>query len=148
MTDVETLAFILRVLRACDSFDGAGADSIWWRTDGEYAPVTFLVRCSDEFYWRTADCEALTPENVAAFEQAIVDCKVADSPGGEAYAPMLFCARVRKMRPMRGQMPTNPPALAALNVPPWPWRVRLELWICGTYGKLKRVLRGERGVFT
>ncbi len=114
MSDADILAFIVRVLRACDSFDGAGADSIWWRTDGKYAPVTFLVRCNDTFHWGTADCEGLTPENIAAFERAIVDCNAAEAHAGEAYGSILFVARVRKMRPMRSQIPTDPPALVAL----------------------------------
>lgn len=108
-----THEFILRVLRAFDFGDG---DSIWWRTDGEYAPVTFLVNCNDEFYWGCADCEEVTPRNIGILEQSIADCKEAtkgksfgagtcSERGSTVYAPMLFCARVRKMRPQGAVYP-------------------------------------------
>ena len=73
-TDGKTLAFTLRVLRIFDSFDGPSSDSLWWRTDGEFAPVTFLVKCSDEFYYACADLERLTPENIEAALEASSPC--------------------------------------------------------------------------
>lgn len=113
LSDADRLAFILRVLSACNSFDGPGADSIWWRTDGDYAPITFLVGCNDEFSYATADCEDLTPANVEAFEQAIADTIAATqvgiwgARGCSVFAPMLFCARTRKMRPLPGAYPVG-----------------------------------------
>ena len=85
--------FLLRVFRAID-FDHC--DAIWWRTDGEYAPVTIFVNCNDLFYWATADAERLTPENIAEFEKALADM---EKIGERFRGPELFCARVRKMRP-------------------------------------------------
>lgn len=113
MNESEILAFVLRVLRVFDSFDGPSSDSLWWRTDGEYAPVTFMVKCSDEFYHASADLERLTPANIATMDQAVTDCVAADPLVGSVFAPMLFCARIRGMRPLRSEYPSEP-ALAAL----------------------------------
>lgn len=84
---------IMQLLKAT-SFDLC--DMIWWRTDTEYAPVTFLVNCNDCFYWGSADAEEITSDNLAILEAAIADCKALSAAH---YAGDLFAARVRKMRP-------------------------------------------------
>ncbi len=111
-TDADAYAFLLRVLRIFDGVGVPSADSIWWRTDGEYAPFTIFVNCNDAFWWGTADAEPLTPANVGEMERAVADCIVAtrnNSPWGEhgcaVYAPLLFCARVRGMRPQGAAYP-------------------------------------------
>lgn len=113
------LEFILRVLTIVSDVDRC--DDIWWRTDGEYAPVTFLMNCNDLFWWGCSDCEEVTPENVEMLAQAYVDVEAAisttewstaetpqrnrdmsiswDKSSIKGYAGTLFCARVRKMRP-------------------------------------------------
>lgn len=96
MSDADLLTFLLRVLRAT-SFDHA--DILWWRTDGGYAPVTLFVQCNDLFWWGTADCERVTPENVGELERAFEDANAANGRLGQIYAGNLFCCRVRKMRP-------------------------------------------------
>ena len=83
----------MRVLRAT-AFDNC--DSIFWRTDDKYAPVTFLAICNDTFAWGTADCEQITEENVAVFEAASADCLAA---GFSYFTSSLFAARVRRQRP-------------------------------------------------
>lgn len=59
--------------------------------DGERV---YRVACSDVFYWGCADAEPIEPADIPALQQAFVDC-------GEHYkdAPLLFCARKRRMRP-------------------------------------------------
>lgn len=99
------MKFILRVLDVT-AFDST--DDIWWRTDNEYAPVTFWVTVNDCFYWASADLEKITPENVGELEKAYADCRAAmGGVGGigEIYAPMLFAARMRKMRPQGAAYP-------------------------------------------
>lgn len=54
-----TLDFLLRVMDVLAKIDST--DAIWWRTDGEYAPVTIFVNCSDLFWWAHADVEEVTP---------------------------------------------------------------------------------------
>lgn len=79
--------FYLRVMRCMKD----NAEYLWWRTDDEFAPITFFINCSDSFSWGTADGERVTEENVGILEQSIED----------ADDPLLFCARIRKMRPQR-----------------------------------------------
>ena len=102
LKDNELLAFILRLLSVV-SFDNT--EDIWWRTDGEYAPITFWVKCSDVFCWGCAELEKVTPENIHVLEEAFRDCRAADRRLGEVYASMLFCCRVRGMRPQGAAYP-------------------------------------------
>lgn len=104
MSDSEQLAFILRILKVL-AFENC--EDLWWRCDNEYAPLTLFIDCSDAFWWGTADCEAVTPENVHILEEAFRDCKTADPKYGECYASLLFCARVRKVRPQGAAYPGN-----------------------------------------
>lgn len=103
MTDAERLAFVRRVLAAFDRCDMHS--DLWWRTGERYGgrqyddPATFLVDCSDTFWWGTADCEEVTPENVGLLEQTFADLRVADGPGATVHIGDLFAARIRKMRP-------------------------------------------------
>lgn len=79
--------------------------ALWWRTDGEYAPVTFMVNCNDEFYWGTADAEPITSDNLAVLEQSYKDVTATGFKFAEVYGAMLFCARVRKERPQHAAYP-------------------------------------------
>lgn len=110
----DAMAFAMRVLRV-SSF-GIGhddCDSYFWRCDGEYAPITFIVRCSDTFAYACADAEAVTPENVAVLEQAYADA-AASCDVGAIYGSTLFCARVRRMKPVPAFLKNLDPALVAL----------------------------------
>lgn len=97
--------FILKVLSITARHDQH--HDIWWRTDGEYAPVTFFVLCNDLFWWATADSERVTPENVGELERAYEDAAAAHEIG-EVYGAALFCARVRGMRPQGAAYPQEP----------------------------------------
>jgi hypothetical protein len=67
--------------------------------------LKFYVNCSDVFFWGCADAEDLTEDNFQLFVDTYNECIEAlkDSEKNEyAYlnwAPVLFCARSRKMRP-------------------------------------------------
>ena len=82
-------------------------DSIGWRCDGEYAPITIWVNCNDTFAWGCADCEDLTIENLPAFEQAIKDCGAIDPVCGSLTGCDLFVARIRKQRPQGAAYPKD-----------------------------------------
>ena len=100
MSDHDPLAFVRRVLAIYDGFDGPTADGeLWWRTDGEYAPVSFFAICNDQFWWASADLEPITPENVHLLEQAVADCRAVDPVTGVCDATALFYCRARGMRP-------------------------------------------------
>lgn len=100
--------FVLRVLRVF-AFDYCR--DVFWRADGEYAPVTFMAICSDVFSWGCADCETITPENIEELERAFADTKAADPQLGGILATSLFCARVRKMRPQGAVYKSLPASL-------------------------------------
>lgn len=104
------LKFIVDVLDTFAKHDDC--DEVWWRCDGEYAPVTFFINCNDFFWWGTGDSERLTPENIAVLKQAYVDCIAAGDKRG-AWAGLLFCARVRQLRPQGCCYPKEK-AIAAL----------------------------------
>lgn len=88
------LDFIHRVL-AVFAFDNC--DDLWWRTDGEYAPVTLFVLCNDVFEWGTADAEPIRPEDLPLLEQAAEDVRPLVSMLNGVGD--LYVARKRGMRP-------------------------------------------------
>lgn len=98
-------AFLLRVLTAMQ-FDLC--DSLGWRTDGEWAPLTLWVNVNDVFVWASSDTENITPENIGDLERAIADLRAAvPDPYEVIHAPALFAARLRKRRPQGPAYPEN-----------------------------------------
>ena len=79
-------------------------DWLWWRCDGNYAPVTFFINCNDLFWWGTADCEPFTVADIPDMDKAIADVKAAGGLEG-FYGPELWVCRKRGMRP---QTPAYP----------------------------------------
>lgn len=78
--------------------------SIWWRCDGEFAPVTFFVNANDLFEWACADCETLTPDDLPALRQAIKDVSAIN----EMEKDLGFSLWVARKRGMRLQIPAYP----------------------------------------
>lgn len=103
--------FLMRVFRAT-SFDFC--DHLFWRTDGVYAPLTIFVNCNDLFWWGAASLQRLMPENIEVFERSIEDTRVAMNDQYPTDGPLLFCARVRGMRPQPACYKNLTPAMAAL----------------------------------
>mgnify|MGYP001473367429 CR=1 FL=1 len=64
-------SFYLRVMSLVAEHEAY--DSLFWRTDGTYAPITLFIRCNDLFYWAMADLEEITPENVRELALALED---------------------------------------------------------------------------
>lgn len=89
-------SFLLEVL---DVFAFDHTEDLFWRTDGEYAPVTFFARVDDVFAWGTADLERVDDNDVAALRQARADAVVADAERGEDWWVELWAARKRRWRP-------------------------------------------------
>lgn len=83
------LARVARVLAPDDCED------VWWRVDGGI--ITTMIKCNDVFWWGTADCEAVTPDNVELLEETFWECK--EKCEYTSDASLLFVARVRNMRP-------------------------------------------------
>jgi len=104
-------------------------DCFFWRTDGNYAPVTILANCNDLFWWACADAEAVTPENIDVLAQSIADITVfyeawRSAPRDDDRPPpplvmrdlgvLLFCCRVRSMRPQGAFYKHFPPGVREL----------------------------------
>jgi hypothetical protein len=58
-----------------------------------------MVGCNDMFWWATADGEPVTSEDVPELQRAWDD--LWDEHCNEVYAPWLWIARKRGMRPQR-----------------------------------------------
>lgn len=102
------LEFALAIL-ATTQFYELG-ESIWWRTDGKCAPVTYFVGCNDLFWWGSADAEELTPERLPILQAALNACGEATSEDesiGWKWGTALFCARVRGERPQGAAYPND-----------------------------------------
>jgi hypothetical protein len=131
---IETLARFFRVLDDADQHEG-----FWWRAnEKEYEPFKILINCNDLFYWACADCEEVTPDTLDLFEQSIRDVHALHEQWGKAFSArhrdktstgpveddppyvdtglglLLYCARVRKLRPQGAYYDAFPPAVAAL----------------------------------
>lgn len=90
--ELDMARFVFRVTRALE--DDA-SDLIWRFENG--APKLYIL-CSDLFYWACADAEDVTAQNVEVLEQAMKDAAAVDH---RHYGALLFCCRVRKMRPQK-----------------------------------------------
>lgn len=82
-------------------------DMVWWRTDEDYAPITFFVNANDLFAWGCSDAVTVTAENLPLLKQAIADCNDVDPVLGIFTAFSLFACRVEKMRPQGAAYPRN-----------------------------------------
>lgn len=102
MTEVKQYQFVFDVLRLFSETDCYS--DLYWRCEKPNT-VEFYVNVNDLFYWATADAEPITPEDVPAMRQAIVD--VHAITGSDYGAFMLWAARKRKMRPQRPAYPSD-----------------------------------------
>lgn len=91
-----TLETAIELMKIFNGFFGPDTSELWWRTDGEYAPVTLLINCNDLFYWGMADCETITPEDIPDLKQAVADITF---EGEYHHAHLLWVCRKRQQRP-------------------------------------------------
>jgi len=82
LNETEKLSFITHVLEIMREDMG----SLFYSFDKK-----FYIICNDVFAWGCADLEEITTENINILEE----CYKID----EIYGDILFCARMRKMRP-------------------------------------------------
>lgn len=107
MADID-LEFVLRVLRLFGQTDCTG--ELFWRTDGDYAPITFFANVNDVFFWGCTDNEKITPDNIAEAEKAVADVRDITGKTGwstDAAWVNLFAARLRKDRPQGAAYPSD-----------------------------------------
>lgn len=86
------------------------SELLWYTRDGR---INVAANVSDVFAWGGSDCEDITPENLPVFQQAIADLR-AIHPFDQLYAPELFAARLRGMRPQGAAYPKERTATQAL----------------------------------
>lgn len=97
--------------RVLSVFAFDSTDSLFWRVDADYAPLTFFVRCDDLFHWGTADLERVDRTDVSLLEQCADDVT---QHGHPSWAGELFAARRRAMRPQGAFYDDIPHALHPL----------------------------------
>lgn len=86
------------VLQLLELFSGDDNEDLMW-TCSSSGQLRFAVKCSDTYWWATADCEDIGITDLPALRQAKMDALSTDS----AYLwPTLWVSRKRKLRPMRG----------------------------------------------
>lgn len=102
--------FIEAVIRLGIKYD---IEYWWFNRDGEIVPA---INCNDIFFWGCADAEDVTPENLGELERALEDCDAIESEDYKDlktarpitlvyYGEILFCSRMRKMRPQGAAYP-------------------------------------------
>lgn len=87
--------FVFKVLKFFSEQDFK--DQLMWLVNDD--EVDFAINCSDEFWWGCADAEDLTEDNFDVLTKSFLDCENINQTFGDIWAPLLFCCRVRKMRP-------------------------------------------------
>lgn len=96
-------AIVMQILEFIDVEELHGL--IWWRTDGEYAPITFWTNSNDLLAWGCADGEEINEETLPLLKQAVEDCKAIDPVCGAITGCELFACRMNKMRPQGAAYP-------------------------------------------
>lgn len=75
-------------------------EDLWWRENEEDRNLLeFYVNCSDFFYWGTSDVELITSEKLGILYEAKAEMDALDIPDSKKEYGLLFCAKVRGMRP-------------------------------------------------
>lgn len=101
MNQEQLVIRVMQILAEWDEYNG-----LFWRFDD--GVLRLFVNYNDLFWWGCADCEQITPENVEELAKAYKDCHDANPEHfGEVYGQLLFCARVRGMRPQGCCYPTD-----------------------------------------
>src|SRR5262245_11925739 len=109
-------AFMARLQAIFNGQEGPDASALLhlahW--DQAYGPDYREVLCSDLFWWGTADGEEISPATLPILEQAVADLQAANPDGTYTEADLLYCCRVRHMRPQQPYYRHIAPHLHAL----------------------------------
>lgn len=107
--DLWSSTIALRVLRAIAGDpgrdNGVDPDELFFNRRADDGGINISANCSDSFAWASADCEPITAENIAVFEQSVRDVVAADIY--HSYS-LLFAARVRRRVPVVRRPPGDP----------------------------------------
>jgi hypothetical protein len=88
---------IVEVLRAT-GFEYC--DELFWREDYK-GRLFIMVNCNDLFFWGTADCEMITPDNYQSLIDIIAEITSIKGTWNAQNAFPLWCCRNRKSRPQK-----------------------------------------------
>lgn len=107
MTDQAAYDFVLEVLTIFDRCDTHS--TFFWRVypDG----LRLLANCSDIFWWGSADCEEITPNDLPLLRSCAGDLKAIDE---EMWLAELYAARRRGDRPQGAVLQHASPELVDL----------------------------------
>lgn len=94
-TDKDLIYEVLKLAQ----FDAT--ESVWWRYNEDRTALRIFANCSDTFAWGCSDVEEITWSNLDVLKQAVKDVEevVVSEYSNQDDAFLLFCARVRNMRP-------------------------------------------------
>lgn len=104
------LNHMLNVLRLTAKHEMSG--DVYWQNAGD--KISFYFMCSDVFHYASADLERITPENFQVLEECIRDLEAIGNGFAFVYADLLYCARVRRMRPLATRKKFDKPEIQAL----------------------------------
>ncbi len=104
---LEQATFVQKVLELFEEFDER--EKMFWSANN--GATKLYVLCNDFFWWAVADAEDITPKNVALLRACFEELT------GESreWAPLLFCARVRQLRPQGCCYPKEPTLIALFD---------------------------------
>lgn len=75
-------------------------EDLWWRENEENREIIdFYVNCSDFFHWGTSDVELITAEKLGILYEAKAEIDALNIADHKREYGLLFCAKVRGMRP-------------------------------------------------
>ncbi len=97
---INKLELSARVLSIFNWFGGPDPQLLFWRTDDKFAPITFMVNCSDLFIWACDDVIDITSENIDSLEATIKEVELIDEDIVD-QAPLLWCCRQRGNQPQK-----------------------------------------------
>ncbi len=88
---------LIEVLRI---FSFNHTEDIWWRENEENREqLDFYINCSDFFYWGSSDVELITSEKLGILYEAKAEIDTLEIADHLKEYGLLFCAKVRGMRP-------------------------------------------------
>lgn len=75
-------------------------EDIWWRwNEKDHSVLQMFVNCSDFFFWGCSDSEEITSDNLPILKEAYQDMAELKLDRNFQEPNLLFCARIREMRP-------------------------------------------------
>lgn len=89
-----------QVVEVLTMFAFEHTEDLWWRMNAENrSELNLYAACNDFFFWGCADGEEITQEKLPVLWEAKKEMDNLSISDHELEYGLLFCAKVRKMRP-------------------------------------------------